>query len=116
MHLPCVKQVLNDWAMQNYVIPKDWKDLMTAILDAGPWLQWLTWWSEEECNKNREIRGWVFSSVVERLPSKHRALGSVPSSGKKKKGIERLILSRINRQVKVNMLNDKCKFCLMMSP
>jgi len=25
-------------------------------------------------------RGWGFSSVVERLPSKHKALGSVPSS------------------------------------
>jgi len=27
--------------------------------------------------------GWGFSSVVERLPSKHKALGSVPSSKKK---------------------------------
>jgi len=29
--------------------------------------------------------GWGFSSVVGRLPSKHKALGSVPSSKKKKK-------------------------------
>jgi hypothetical protein len=29
--------------------------------------------------------GWGFSSVVEHLPSKHKALGSVLSSGKKKK-------------------------------
>ena len=29
--------------------------------------------------------GWGFSSVVERLPSKCKALGSVPSSEKKKK-------------------------------
>jgi len=29
--------------------------------------------------------GWGFSSVVERLPSKRKALGSVPSSEKKKK-------------------------------
>jgi len=28
-------------------------------------------------------RGWGFSSVVERLPRKRKALGSVPSSGKK---------------------------------
>jgi len=27
--------------------------------------------------------GWAFSSVVERLPRKHKALGSVPSSEKK---------------------------------
>jgi len=31
------------------------------------------------------IVGWGFSSVVECLPSKHKALGSVPSSGEKKK-------------------------------
>jgi len=30
-------------------------------------------------------RGWGFSSVVERLPSKRKALGSVPISEKKKK-------------------------------
>jgi len=29
--------------------------------------------------------GWGFISVVERLPSKHKALGSVPSSEKKKR-------------------------------
>jgi len=29
--------------------------------------------------------GWGFSSSVERLPSKRKALGSVPSSGKKKR-------------------------------
>jgi len=31
--------------------------------------------------------GWGFSSVVERLPRKRKALGSVPSSGKKKKSL-----------------------------
>jgi len=29
--------------------------------------------------------GWVFSSVVARLPSKHKALGWSPAPGKKKK-------------------------------
>jgi len=29
--------------------------------------------------------GWGFSSVVERLPNKRKALGSVPSSEKKRK-------------------------------
>ena len=29
------------------------------------------------------LRGWGFSSVVERLPRKRKALGSVPSSEKK---------------------------------
>jgi len=30
-------------------------------------------------------QGWVFNSMVERFPSKRKALGSVPSSEKKKK-------------------------------
>jgi len=30
------------------------------------------------------LRGWGFSSAVEHLPSKRKALGSVPSSEKKK--------------------------------
>jgi len=34
-------------------------------------------------------RGWGFSSVVERLPSKRKALGPVPSSEKKKKEKEK---------------------------
>jgi len=37
----------------------------------------------------RQSRGWGFSSVVEGLPSKCKALGSVPSSEKKKKKIKR---------------------------
>jgi len=40
-----------------------------------------TWYAPQE-----EVRlaGWGFSSVVERLPRKRKALGSVPSSEKKK--------------------------------
>jgi hypothetical protein len=36
-------------------------------------------------NKEKESQGWGFSSVVEHLPSKHKALGLVLSSGGKKK-------------------------------
>jgi len=36
-------------------------------------------------NKRLEAGGWGFSSVVERLPSKLKALGLVPSSEKKKR-------------------------------
>lgn len=35
--------------------------------------------------KDTGQRGWGFSSVIERLPSNRKALGSVPSSAKKKK-------------------------------
>jgi len=38
-----------------------------------------------QIKKKTKNRGWGFSSVVERLPSKRKALGSVPSSEKKKK-------------------------------
>jgi len=37
--------------------------------------------------KKRGGGGWGFSSVVERLPRKRKALGSVPSSEKKKKSL-----------------------------
>ena len=39
-------------------------------------------------------RGWGFSSVVERLPSKPKALGSVLSFGKKKKKKDHLHYTR----------------------
>jgi len=38
------------------------------------------YWQKTKQNKKQ---GWGFSSVVERLPSKRKALGSVPSSEKK---------------------------------
>ncbi|EDM08616.1 calcium and integrin binding 1 (calmyrin), isoform CRA_c [Rattus norvegicus] len=43
------------------------------------------------CNvKSPETRGWGFSSAVEHLPSKRKAVGSVPSSEKKKKRVQKL--------------------------
>jgi len=39
--------------------------------------------------KMHQTRGWGFSSVVERLLSKRKVLGSVPSSEKKKKEKEK---------------------------
>lgn len=47
MHSPHMKQLPNNYSMQNCIIPKDWKDFKTAILQAGLQLQWLTWWREE---------------------------------------------------------------------
>ena len=38
-HSPYVKQILNNWATQNRIIPQDWKRLITAILETGPQLQ-----------------------------------------------------------------------------
>lgn len=38
------------WATQNKIIPHGWKGLVTAVLEAGPQLQWLTRWREEASN------------------------------------------------------------------
>ena len=45
--------------------------------------------SEWRQKKKERGRGWGFGSVVERLPSKRKALGLVPSSEKKKKEKEK---------------------------
>ena len=47
--------MLNNWATQNRDIPKDWKGLVLAKLEASQQLQWLTWWRHEttkteQCN------------------------------------------------------------------
>jgi hypothetical protein len=39
MHLPYVKQILNNWATQNRIITQDLKGLVTAVLEAGLLLQ-----------------------------------------------------------------------------
>ena len=31
-HLPYVKQILNNWATQNRIIPQDWERLVTAAM------------------------------------------------------------------------------------
>lgn len=41
MHLPYVKEILNNWAPQKGIIPQDWKGLVTSVLEAGLQLQWL---------------------------------------------------------------------------
>lgn len=34
MHSSCVRQMLNNWATKNEIIPKKWKELMTVELRA----------------------------------------------------------------------------------
>ena len=82
-----VKQILNSWAIQNTIIPPNWKDLATAILDAVPQLQWCTWWKEEVNERmNNEI------------------------------GLEVLIFSKISCNVKVSMLSYKSRLNVMITP
>ena len=49
MHSPYVKQILNITGLLK-IIPQDLNGLVTAVLEAGLWLQWLTWWTEEAAN------------------------------------------------------------------
>jgi len=46
------------------------------------------------CGSKLACRGWGFSSVVERLPRKHKALGSVPSSEKQNQKKKKLACSK----------------------
>ena len=47
MHSPFVKQMPNSWSCCNRVTPKDWLDMVTAMLEAGLLIQWKSWWREE---------------------------------------------------------------------
>ncbi|KAL6040241.1 hypothetical protein STEG23_020317 [Scotinomys teguina] len=47
IHSPFVKQMLNSWSTCNRIVPQDWKDLVTAVLEPGAQLQWLAWLREE---------------------------------------------------------------------
>ena len=40
LHSPFVKEILNNWAMQHRVIPQDWMEGVSALLESGLQLQW----------------------------------------------------------------------------
>lgn len=44
---PFVENMLNLWSTCNRIISQDCKDLVTAVLDPGPQLQWRTCWKDE---------------------------------------------------------------------
>jgi len=60
--------------------------------------------SSKPCGLRIWCRGWGFSSVVERLPRKRKALGSVPSSEKK---------NQKKKKKKKNMVSSAIRFCIM---
>ena len=39
--------MLNSWSTSNRIIPQDWRDLVTAVLEPGPQLQWRAWGKDE---------------------------------------------------------------------
>lgn len=44
MYSPFVKKSLTSWLTSNRIAPQNWKDLVTALLEPGPQLQWMTKW------------------------------------------------------------------------
>lgn len=49
--------MLSNWATQNRII-QDWKELVSAMLEASQQLKWLSWWGHktkktEQCNVTR---------------------------------------------------------------
>jgi len=53
-------------------------------------------------------QGWGFSSVVERLPNKRKALGLVPSSDKKKKEKKSQPRSKLERKGFIQLTLPHC--------
>ena len=47
MHSPHVRELVNTWASRNKVTPHDWLQLVSAVLDHGPQLQWKSFWREK---------------------------------------------------------------------
>jgi hypothetical protein len=47
LHSPFVKEMLSNWAMQHGVILQDLKGLVSAVLEVGHQLQWLSWWRQK---------------------------------------------------------------------
>ena len=47
MHSPYVRELVKTWASRNKVIPHDWLQLVSAVLEHGTQLQWKSFWREE---------------------------------------------------------------------
>jgi len=60
------------------------------------------------CRKHQKecFGGWGFSSVVERLPRKRKALGSVPSSEKKKEPKKKMLWPLLDNRKKISTSNS----------
>lgn len=58
-----VEQILNSWATQKKIIPKDWKDLITALLESAPQLHWNMWQRDKArvIKQQGRVRGYVIS-------------------------------------------------------
>ncbi|KAL6042712.1 hypothetical protein STEG23_024384 [Scotinomys teguina] len=76
IHSTYVKQMLNSWSTSNRIIPDDWHQLTSAVLEYSQQLQWKSWLREEARNLEQQgilmqredvILEWIF---LPRKPNK----------------------------------------------
>ncbi|KAL6084895.1 hypothetical protein STEG23_032023 [Scotinomys teguina] len=76
IHSTYVKQMLNSWSTSNIIIPDDWHQLTSAVLEYSQQLQWKSWLREEARNLEQQgilmqredvILEWIF---LPRKPNK----------------------------------------------
>ncbi|KAL6038953.1 hypothetical protein STEG23_010042 [Scotinomys teguina] len=69
IHSTYVKQMLNSWSTSNRIIPDDWHQLTSAVLEYSQQLQWKSWLREEARNLEQQgilmqredvILEWIF--------------------------------------------------------
>ncbi|KAL6036463.1 hypothetical protein STEG23_034174, partial [Scotinomys teguina] len=63
IHSTYVKQMLNSWSTSNRIIPDDWHQLTSAVLEYSQQLQWKSWLREEARNLEQQdkLRGFEIS-------------------------------------------------------
>ncbi|KAL6035640.1 hypothetical protein STEG23_036476 [Scotinomys teguina] len=54
IHSTYVKQMLNSWSTSNRIIPDDWHQLTSAVLEYSQQLQWKSWLREEVRNLEQQ--------------------------------------------------------------
>ncbi|KAL6034566.1 hypothetical protein STEG23_035004 [Scotinomys teguina] len=54
IHSPYVKQMLNSWSTSNRIIPDDWHQSTSAVLEYSQQLQWKSWLREEARNLEQQ--------------------------------------------------------------
>ncbi|KAL6036459.1 hypothetical protein STEG23_034170 [Scotinomys teguina] len=69
IHSTYIKQMLNSWSTSNRIIPDDWHQLTSAVLEYSQQLQWKSWLREEARNLEQQgilmqredvILEWIF--------------------------------------------------------
>ncbi|KAL6094068.1 hypothetical protein STEG23_009602, partial [Scotinomys teguina] len=76
IHSTYVKQMLNSWSTSNRIIPDDWHQLTSAVLEYSQQLQWKSWLREEARNLEQQ-GGFGLATTVEYEEEEMKTLGSI---------------------------------------